>query len=202
VPTDRILALIDILADTEGRMKWAANKRLHLEIGLIKAIQSLNDARISDVIKALAGAGPIEQPSPQRVQETPAAQTTREPAKEPAPKETPPWNTEKPEKSKATPTPAPPIAAATQPVATPEPPANQPSEPKPETPEKKMGFDDFIDAASDEPAAVIPTPGAGTGPLLTPEPPKEAEKAEPKADDFYKDPLIKSALEIFEGTLK
>jgi DNA polymerase-3 subunit gamma/tau len=36
-------------------MKWATNKRLHMEIGVIKAIQSLNDARISDVITALAG---------------------------------------------------------------------------------------------------------------------------------------------------
>ena len=59
IQTDRILNLIDVLADSEGRMKWASNKRLHFEIGIIKAIQSLNDARISDVIKALAGAGSL-----------------------------------------------------------------------------------------------------------------------------------------------
>lgn len=58
--TDRILAVIDTLADTEGRMKWASNKRLHFEIGLIKAIQSINEIRISDVIKALAGAGEVD----------------------------------------------------------------------------------------------------------------------------------------------
>ena len=79
--TDRILALIDILAESEGKMKWAANKRLHMEIGIIKAIQSLNDARISDVIKALAGAETLApQNSPAPVVETPVS----------APVETPP----------------------------------------------------------------------------------------------------------------
>ncbi|MGA0846487.1 MAG: DNA polymerase III subunit gamma/tau [Luteolibacter sp.] len=50
---DRILAVIDVFAEAEGRMKWATNKRLHLELGVIKAIQSLSEARISDVIKTL-----------------------------------------------------------------------------------------------------------------------------------------------------
>ena len=60
VATDRLLNLVDIFSDTEARMKWASNKKLHFEIGIIKAIQSLNDARISDVITALAGAGTLD----------------------------------------------------------------------------------------------------------------------------------------------
>ncbi len=52
-PPDRILAAIDVFAETEGRMKWATNKRLHFELGIIKAIQSLSEVRITDVIKAL-----------------------------------------------------------------------------------------------------------------------------------------------------
>ncbi len=60
LPTERLLHLVDIFAATESRMKWATNKRLHFEIGIIKAIQSLGDVRISDVIKALAGAGPVQ----------------------------------------------------------------------------------------------------------------------------------------------
>lgn len=55
IPTDRLLNLVEIFAQTDGQMKWATNKRLHMEIGLIKAIQSLNEVRISDVIIALAG---------------------------------------------------------------------------------------------------------------------------------------------------
>ena len=30
-------------------MKWATNKRLHFELGVIKAIQSLGEVRITDV---------------------------------------------------------------------------------------------------------------------------------------------------------
>jgi DNA polymerase III subunit gamma/tau len=52
-PPDRILAAIDVFAETEGRMKWATNKRLHFELGVIKAIQSLGEVRITDVIKVL-----------------------------------------------------------------------------------------------------------------------------------------------------
>ncbi len=52
-PPDRILAAIDVFAETEGRMKWATNKRLHFELGVIKAIQSLGEVRITDVIKIL-----------------------------------------------------------------------------------------------------------------------------------------------------
>jgi DNA polymerase-3 subunit gamma/tau len=51
--SDRILAAIDVFAETESRMKWATNKRLHFELGVIKSIQSLNEFRITDVIKAL-----------------------------------------------------------------------------------------------------------------------------------------------------
>jgi DNA polymerase-3 subunit gamma/tau len=52
--SDRILAAIDVFAESEGRMKWATNKRLHFELGVIKAIQTLGEVRITDVIKALA----------------------------------------------------------------------------------------------------------------------------------------------------
>jgi len=58
VAPDRILAAIDVFAETEGRMKWATNKRLHFELGVIKAIQTLGEVRITDVIKTLTkGAG-------------------------------------------------------------------------------------------------------------------------------------------------
>jgi len=52
-PPERILAAIDVFAETEGRMKWASNKRLHFELGVIKCIQSLDEVRITDVLKVL-----------------------------------------------------------------------------------------------------------------------------------------------------
>lgn len=50
VDTTRLLKLIDLLAETDGRMKWAPNKKLHFEIGVIKAIQAVGEATIDDVI--------------------------------------------------------------------------------------------------------------------------------------------------------
>ena len=78
-PADRILAAIDVFAETEGRMKWATNKRLHFELGVIKSIQSLGEVRITDVIKALtrgaeasAPHAPALEPDPPAVAASPA----------------------------------------------------------------------------------------------------------------------------------
>ena len=51
--TDKILRLVEVLAETEDKMRWSTNKRLHLEMGLIKAVHALAEASISDIIMAL-----------------------------------------------------------------------------------------------------------------------------------------------------
>jgi len=48
-----LLELIDQFAATEGRMKWAPNKKLHFEVAIIKAIQSLGQATLDEVIEKL-----------------------------------------------------------------------------------------------------------------------------------------------------
>ena len=53
VENDRLLDLIDQFAQAEGRMKWAPNKKLHFEVAIIKAIQSLNQATLDQVIEKL-----------------------------------------------------------------------------------------------------------------------------------------------------
>jgi DNA polymerase-3 subunit gamma/tau len=53
IETDRLLELIDQFAEAEGRMKWAPNKKLHFEVALIKAIQSLSQATLDEVIEKL-----------------------------------------------------------------------------------------------------------------------------------------------------
>lgn len=184
VPMDRLLALIDTLADTEGRMKWAANKRLHFEIGLIKAIQSLNDVRISDVITALAGAGHIEgiAAAPEAPAHEPAPVPAAEKTPEPEPIVT------QPEEKK------------TEPVAESTPPWEDPSEAS--APVETKGISALIDEAPDTPPEPLPQPGNTQPVKLNAEKP-EPEKEETKADDsFYQDPLIQKALEVFEGTLK
>jgi len=53
IENDRLLDLIDQFAQAEGRMKWAPNKKLHFEVAVIKAIQSLGQATLDEVIEKL-----------------------------------------------------------------------------------------------------------------------------------------------------
>jgi DNA polymerase-3 subunit gamma/tau len=67
VTMDRLLELVDQFAAAEGRMKWAPNKKLHLEVAIIKAIQSLGQATLDEVIEKLAelrNGGGARQPAP------------------------------------------------------------------------------------------------------------------------------------------
>ncbi|MBB5351757.1 DNA polymerase-3 subunit gamma/tau [Haloferula luteola] len=194
-PPDRLLAVIDGFAETEGRMRWATNKRMHFELGLIKAVQILGEVRINDLIKVLAGvadqmpeAPAISVPSSPVPQAPAAAVEPSAPAAEPGP----------------------------EPPTQPDPEAQ--NESPPETPAEKKtapiaikSFDD-LDASFDaleadapeappepepeSPPPFDPTPPSAAGPV-TPEPPPE-----PQEDEFYKDPLILKALEIFEAKLR
>ena len=49
----KLLDLIQQLSAAEGRMKWAANKKLQLEIAIIRATQSLQVSSLDDVLLAL-----------------------------------------------------------------------------------------------------------------------------------------------------
>src|SRR5205085_6039477 len=63
IETDRRLELIDQFAAAEGRMKWAPNKRLHFEVAVIKAIQTLNQVTLNEVIENLAALRDGKQPA-------------------------------------------------------------------------------------------------------------------------------------------
>ncbi len=54
IETDRLLELIEQFAEAEGRMKWAPNKKLHFEVAVIKAIQTLSQVTLNEVIENLA----------------------------------------------------------------------------------------------------------------------------------------------------
>ena len=53
ISIDRLLELIDQFAAAEGRMKWAPNKKLHFEVAAIRAIQTLGQATLDEVIEKL-----------------------------------------------------------------------------------------------------------------------------------------------------
>lgn len=61
-PTDKIVRLMETLSRAEEQMRFSANKRLYLEMGLIQAVHSLAEANISDIIRALNGAPLPETP--------------------------------------------------------------------------------------------------------------------------------------------
>ena len=53
-PRDKLLILLDHLAETESRMKWAADKKLQLDVAVIKAAHLLDQASLDEVIETLA----------------------------------------------------------------------------------------------------------------------------------------------------
>jgi DNA polymerase-3 subunit gamma/tau len=191
-PPERLLSVIDVFAETEGRMKWASNKRLHLEIGLIKAVQTLGEVRLSDVIKVLAGASEyLNSPVTYAAAPAPAPAALPAPvavAPEPAPPA--------PEPAAPAPEPQPAAEIAAPPVA-------EPAIPAPPKTESVLSLDELIATAPDEPEP-DPEPAKSDTPPWKPES-AAAEPPAPKADpmeEFYKDPLIQTALEMFEATLK
>lgn len=178
---DRILAAIDVFAETEGRMKWATNKRLHFELGVIKAIQSLGEVRITDVIKILTrGADfiPASAPVPAATPAPAPAAPKSQPIPEPVPAPTP-----EPEPLPAAPAP---VAVRATPKAT----------------GGLSSFDSLIDAApevSEMPPPPEP-PWKTEKPAVEVKAPEPVPVAAPAADDtFHNDPLIQAALVKFEG---
>lgn len=197
-PADRLLALIDTFAEAESRMKWASNKRLHLEIACLKAIQKLQEIRLSDVIKAMENvdsealiiSAPITAPVQSPAPEAEVAQTEPEPTPISAPLPAP---TSAPE-IKIEPTPAPPTSAISEQAQV------EPAKPAPDPAPAATGIDALIAAAPEE--AYDPTPAPMLNPESTPALPTEEKKTEtPVNNDFHDDPLIKEALEIFKGRL-
>jgi DNA polymerase-3 subunit gamma/tau len=65
VPMEKLLTLIEQFAGAESRMKWAANKKMHFEVAVIRAIQTLGQATLDEVLETLTelrggGAGKSE----------------------------------------------------------------------------------------------------------------------------------------------
>lgn len=74
IETTRLLKLIDLFAETDARMKWAVNKKLHFEVGVIKAIQALGEANLDDIIALVSAAAEAAEslPAPSSPQTAPS----------------------------------------------------------------------------------------------------------------------------------
>jgi DNA polymerase-3 subunit gamma/tau len=221
-PPDRILAAIDVFAETEGRMKWSTNRRLHFELGLIKAIQVLGEVRLSDVIKVLGrsagllGDAPLSPAAPAIpavpapapvVAAAPAVEATATPAPEPEPIVTEP--VQETQETVAAPvedvsTPPWNVEETPEPAPAPQP---EPARAEPAAPKKNTSdsfadrFASLIESAPEhsEPPPP-PEPVAKAEPAPTPaKEPAPAKEAKPADESFYNDPLIEQALVILEG---
>ncbi len=67
VSNDKLMNLLDQFAEVEASIRWAPNKRLCFEIGIIKAAQTLSEVTLNDVIVALHGSlgnGPLPASAP------------------------------------------------------------------------------------------------------------------------------------------
>ena len=83
IAMDRVLELIDLFAAAESRMKWAPNKKLHFEVAVIKAVSTLQQATLSEVIDTLSvlrGGGELPAPSPARAVTPPVRAFKPQPA--------------------------------------------------------------------------------------------------------------------------
>ena len=94
VTQEKLLVLLDHFGEAEGRLRWATDKKLQLDVALIKGIHLLGEASLSDVLDALSalrGGAPLPEraaprPAPARPSAPAVARTT---APAPAPKATP-----------------------------------------------------------------------------------------------------------------
>ena len=95
--TEQLLRVVDGLAEVDARMRWATNKRLHFELGVIQAVQNYNEVSLSDVIEALDGAGtaslskPVQRPQaaaarPAAPERAPVVERVLPKMEEPAPR--------------------------------------------------------------------------------------------------------------------
>jgi len=73
VDTKKLLRLIETTSEVEATIKWAANKKLHLEIALIRAIQTLSEVSLNSVIDALENLRDGSPPQTEKIQRTPTA---------------------------------------------------------------------------------------------------------------------------------
>ena len=82
ITQEKLLVLLDHFGEAEGRLRWATDKKLQLDVALIKAVHLLEEASLSDVLDiltALRGGAPLPERPVARPQ-APSARPTPTPA--------------------------------------------------------------------------------------------------------------------------
>jgi DNA polymerase III subunit gamma/tau len=126
VRQDKLLDLIEHFSAAEASMRWATDKKLQIDVAVIKALHLLDETSLTDVIETLSGLRDGSVPAPQSPPpaRTPAPRPQPAKAAEPA-KAAKPEEPEKPEK------PAPAKSQPAKPAVAEAAPAEQPTDTSP-----------------------------------------------------------------------
>jgi DNA polymerase-3 subunit gamma/tau len=82
VSTEKLLTLLEELGNAEGRLRWATNKKLQLDVVIIKVIHLLQEVSLDDVLAALtdlADPQAVKQPAPQKLKPPIALEVKKSP---------------------------------------------------------------------------------------------------------------------------
>lgn len=66
IPQEKLLLLLDHFGEAEGRLRWTSDKKLQLDVSLIKAVHLLEEVSLSDLLEmltALKGGTPLPTPA-------------------------------------------------------------------------------------------------------------------------------------------
>ncbi len=225
IETDRLLELIDQFAAAEGRMKWAPNKKLHFEVAVIKAIQTLNQVTLNEVIdnlsalrdgKAVAGVADTKEnaPSAKPTVSKNTAISDRSHNKPAKPNESAPLNVDEIWHKLAEKVPAQKrflktLIDSTRGIGTEGrtfligyPPEQKSMIETLATDNNRRFLESLLKeiSGSDWDVKFVMKEGLPSAPVISEAPPQS--KKQSQAETFKDDPLIKEALEIFKGEIK
>lgn len=84
VSQSKLLDLIEHFGQAEAAMKWVADKKLQLDVAVIKALHLLDETSLSDVIETLSSLSSGEPVAPRPVQVAPVVVPVKAPEPKPA----------------------------------------------------------------------------------------------------------------------
>jgi DNA polymerase-3 subunit gamma/tau len=64
VPREKLLEILEHFAATEGQLRWATDKRIQVDVAVIKAVHLMEQASLSEVIETIASLRDGEPPPP------------------------------------------------------------------------------------------------------------------------------------------
>jgi DNA polymerase-3 subunit gamma/tau len=161
IEQDKLLVLLDHFGEAEGRLRWATDKKLQLDVALIKAVHLLEEASLSEVLDTLSALRSGAPLSERQISSTPKAPVAARPTR--------PTPSAKPSVAVTSVKPAsPPDSAAVKPPVTEEVPVPTPTPepkaevepPQPPAPSEAPKPEPIDASGADEPVASWETPSS------------------------------------------